>query len=77
MKDKVLTLILGILIGAVLTAGGFLLFGKNTSSRNMGEKPNRQDMENFIPGQIDPNGIPAKPDKGGTQTNTNQMQNSI
>lgn len=29
MKDKILYLILGILIGAVITAGAFLIFQKN------------------------------------------------
>ena len=28
MKDKIMYMIIGILIGAVITAGGFLIFGK-------------------------------------------------
>ena len=38
MKDKVLTLIIGILIGAILTAGGFLVYNevnKKTSYNQM------------------------------------------
>lgn len=38
MKDKILTLIIGILIGAILTAGGFLIYNKvngNSSNNQM------------------------------------------
>lgn len=37
MKDKILTLIIGILIGAVITAGGFFIYEKvsgNNSNNN-------------------------------------------
>lgn len=45
MKEKVMYLILGILIGAVITAGCFLVFSKNKGpeGRN-GEMPNFSDM---------------------------------
>ena len=45
MKDKILYLILGILIGAVITAGCFLVFSKNTQPDMRGG--NRPDMSNM------------------------------
>lgn len=42
MKDKILYLILGILIGAVITAGCFLVFSKNAQPGMRGG--NRPDM---------------------------------
>lgn len=45
MKDKILYLILGILIGAVITAGCFLVFSKNARPEMRGERPNFEDME--------------------------------
>lgn len=43
MKDKILTLIIGILIGAIVTAGIFLIINK-INENNM---PKRPDMSNF------------------------------
>lgn len=65
MKDKILMLVLGILIGAVITAGCFLLFSNNSSkgrpdgSMQGGNKP---DMGNFVPGDMQNGGQ-------GTQNN--------
>lgn len=52
MKDKILYLILGILIGAVITAGCFLVFSKNQAPSMRGERPDmsnmsEENMENF------------------------------
>lgn len=44
MKDKILYLILGILIGAVITAGSFLAFSKHMMH---GMRFNRPDMSNM------------------------------
>ncbi len=57
MKDKLLYLILGILIGAVITSGVFLVFSKNSRPDMNGQRPNmeqREDMKrpedgNFVP----------------------------
>lgn len=39
MKDKILMLVIGILIGAIITTGGFLIFGKeNDKAGRMGGK---------------------------------------
>lgn len=48
MKEKIIMLIIGILIGAIITAGGFLLLGKH---KKEGEMPERPNMENRIDGQ--------------------------
>lgn len=57
MKDKILYLILGILIGAVITAGAFSIFQKNAKSqmpedfKNMNfkrERPENGDFENMV-----------------------------
>ncbi len=46
MKEKIITLIIGMLIGAVITATIFNVFKKDTSGRpDMGEKPNMTQME--------------------------------
>lgn len=45
MKEKILYLILGILIGAVITAGCFLVFQKNSRPEMKGERPNFEDMD--------------------------------
>lgn len=49
MKDKILFLILGILIGAVITAACFLVIGKTTRKgmRNGDFRPDKSMMENF------------------------------
>lgn len=39
MKEKMMYLILGILIGAVITAGCFLVFSKANAPRMNGERP--------------------------------------
>lgn len=45
MKEKMMYLILGILIGAVITAGCFLVFSKNNAPQGMGgEKTNFSNM---------------------------------
>lgn len=62
MKDKILMLIIGILIGAVITAGCFLVFTKNSTGTN--QNGNMPEMGNFVPGEK-PNGMRH----GGDTTN--------
>ena len=53
MKNKILIFIIGLLIGAIITAEGFLLFGKPK-----GDFKNMPQMdENFNPSNIDFNNI--------------------
>lgn len=67
MKDKILTLIIGILIGAILASGGFLIYNKVNSNSNSDN--NRPQMSNNgelpqIPsdGEKPEGEPPAKPD---------------
>lgn len=59
MKDKIMMLVLGILVGAVITAGCFLIFSKNANSRGeeKGQRGEKPEMGNFVPGDK-PQGIP-------------------
>lgn len=72
MKDKMLYLILGILIGAVITAGCFLVFSKSVRPEMRGERPNFEDMEfpkdgNFVKPDIINEG--EVPQENGSQSN--------
>ena len=64
MKDKIIFLIIGILIGAIITTGGFLIYNKSLSN-NMDESQMTQMSGN---GQMGPPSNdnkgepPAKPD---------------
>lgn len=73
MKDKIIMLIIGILIGAVITAGCFLIFSKNNSSSTqgggqMGTPPDANGMSFNQTGG--PNGGGQAPDKAGTTNST-------
>lgn len=70
MKEKIITLVLGILIGAILTAGGFLIFGNNARD----DKPDRGNMQmqkdgNFIPGDFKDKGNANTLESSNTETN--------
>lgn len=55
MKEKYLTLVIGILIGAILASGGFLIYNKAHSSKASSDIPQKGQMR-----QMDGNG--EKPD---------------
>lgn len=67
MKDKILMLIIGILIGAVIASGCFLLFQNTTNDRGMGS---RQDMNQNMIGGLD------KPTSGEIYVNDTNMFNT-
>ena len=70
MKEKILMLIIGILIGAIITGGCFLIFGKNNSRRpEMGKE--RQNIGNYL--QQDENGNKSnhRSNSKGTSQTTN------
>lgn len=79
MKDKILYLILGILIGAVITAGCFLVFSKNARPEMKGERPEfgeRGDRRmpedgNFVKPDMmmDGENPPEKPQENNSQAN--------
>lgn len=79
MKEKILMLIIGILIGAVITAGCFLIFTKNNTNSNnqMGNPPSMSGNDingGFNGGRGGPNGQ-GKPD-GTSQTNSTSTSTS-
>ena len=72
MKDKIIMLIIGILIGAILASAGFLIFGGNKKGKGNFDPskfkdsnftpPNiTRDKSDFDPNNFDPNSIPEKP----------------
>ncbi|MDR0978451.1 MAG: hypothetical protein LBL91_00660 [Lachnospiraceae bacterium] len=70
MKDKILYLIIGILIGAIITTGVFLVInnGNNNASQNGINRSNRGNFDpNNLPEGFDPNSIPQG---GAGRTNT-------
>lgn len=44
MKDKIIMFVIGALVGAILTAGGFLIFGQNKTDKMLerGDMPEGQ-----------------------------------
>lgn len=71
MKDKIFMLVIGILIGAIITAAGFLIFGKkgknnfDPSNFNNGERPSFSGEK----GDFDSSNKPEKSNKEKEQTN--------
>lgn len=67
MKDKIIYLILGILIGAIITAGCFMIFSRNGARPMNGDIP-RGNMENRIRGER-PEGLAEPADASEVQNN--------
>lgn len=67
MKDKIIYLILGILIGAIITAGCFMIFSKNGAKPINGDMP-RGNMENRVRGER-PEGLTEPIDASATENN--------
>ena len=61
MKDKILMLIIGILIGAILASGVFLLFGQN------GNEGSRMDRRDFDANMVDGGRRGMSPDGNSTE----------
>ncbi len=62
MKDKIIMFVIGALVGAILTGGGFLIFGQNKPDR----MKNREDM---LEGQFQDNENGSRPGKRGGNDN--------
>lgn len=79
MKDKILMLIIGILLGAVITAGCFMIFNGGKSSTDENIPRGGRDMENFVPGERPdgemPEGAKNKPDDTSSAQNTTEQNN--
>ena len=67
MKEKCITLVIGILIGAILTSGGFLIYNKTNSRNNV---PNFTEKGQIR--QMEENGGKQKGQKN-TSTQNEQM----
>ena len=71
MKNKILPLVIGILIGAIITTAGFLIYEKTNTNKGMpnrervGEMMNRGDGEN----------PPDRPDGEGGMKSNRQKNN--
>lgn len=68
MKDKILMLIIGVLLGAIITAGCFMLFGNN-------RRPNMPENGEFRGGRMENMVAPEKP--GTSQTTSTDVQEEI
>lgn len=75
MKEKIMIFIIGLLVGGVLTTGGFLIYNNVTKNNNIPNQPNF--IENGQPPEM-PNGpqggngnMPEKPEGKGE---TNQAK---
>ena len=74
MKDKIFMFIIGLLIGAIITAAGFLIFGGNNKGKrnfdpskmkdgNMTPPNFSRDKGDFDMNNMDKNSVPEKPDE--------------
>ena len=76
MKDKIIMLIIGALIGAIITAGCFLIF-KNNSAQTQGEqRRNGQSMGNFTPGEMPSGERGSKENQNSNSTGTTTTSTS-
>lgn len=81
MKNKILTFIIGVLVGAIIVTAGFLIYEK-TNSRSMpnGERPQMMEGENGgtppekpdgEPGQMGNGTPPEMPSKNNSSSESN------
>jgi len=91
MKEKILYLIVGILIGAIITAACFLVVEKNKQSNmsegmpdfeQMDKGGRRQNFDNMnngerpeLPEDLDENNIPSEPNSSEVENNTINKDN--
>ena len=67
MKDKILVFIIGLLVGAIITASGFLIY--QNANKNINKMPNVEQMQMIEKPDGEP---PEKP--SGTENNSNRPQ---
>lgn len=79
MKDKIMYLVIGALIGAIITAGCFLIFRQDNPGRGGrpdGEPGQMQEMDgNFVPGNR-ADGDRTPPNEENTTNSDNTTSNS-
>ena len=77
MKDKIFMLVIGILVGAIITSSAFLIFGGKKGKKdfdpskfkdgNMTPPNFSRDGGDFDFNNIDPNNLPEKPSEKTTE----------
>lgn len=74
MKDKIITFIIGLLIGAILASAGFLIYSKvNSSNSNAGQMGGPgTSMQNGVNGE--PPAMPSGSSSQSTSSNTTTAQ---
>jgi hypothetical protein len=75
MKDKILMLVIGFLLGAIITTGCFMLFGNQRRGAMPGEMRDRQNMGNFIPGNGE--GSQNRKNANSMQQSTGTSENNV
>lgn len=77
MKDKILTLIIGILIGAIITSAGFIIYNKshNRNKRpDFGTPPQMHQRQNLNQNNGTPKDFPN--DEKSNENSTNTQNNN-
>ena len=83
MKNKILPLIIGILIGAIITAAGFLIYEKTNADNRMHNRERAGEMMNRVDGENPPDrpdgeeGIRPNKQKGNQNITNNSTSNDI
>ena len=78
MKDRILTFIIGLLVGAIITTGIFLIINKTSSPKGfngMNGRPNQSQMGEFQPGDRQKQKVNNSSDstnQNTTMTNTDE-----
>ena len=75
MKEKILVFIIGLLIGAILSAGGFLAYEYANKNNNTNTFERNDGMQQMMGGQFDGQTPPDKPEGMG-DNNFQQMPSS-
>jgi hypothetical protein len=75
MKEKILYLIIGVLIGAMCATGVFMIINKNSDSNDSRNGEGRETFRNFDPNNLpegfDPNNMPQRGQGGRTENGGN------
>ena len=75
MKDRILMLIVGVLVGAIITTGVFLVINK--SQQNQQQNMQQQRMQQFQNMMGDPNGINNRRFRNGNTVYPGTDSNSV
>lgn len=79
MKDKILTLIIGVLIGAIITSAGFVIYMKTNNTgknHNFGKQPQMNQSQDGNQGRGTPPDLPNGEKPSGNQKGETTNGNS-